>query len=299
MALLRMDNLPFTPSDQDTIILPVQDTIIRPPTHSDIKIKTIEQLRQEALSTEFDYNEPIPQDEVWLHYWCDGIRYPLCGRGMFGVITGPPKAGKTTVLSNICASHLVYGKEQLNFEFNVPGTVLYVDTEQSKMFYQLTQKRVHETANVRENVQRYKALLLRAFSPNDRAKIIEDFIYNVFPDLSCVIIDGIADLTDDNNDIKKGQMVVHEIMRWTMQKNIMILGVLHKNKGDDKIRGHTGGETERKADFVPCVQETKNPGEFEISFLLCRYKKPPSMLFERTDTGVTYIKGASEYSAPF
>lgn len=224
--------------------------------------------------------------------------YKIGGRGMIGVFTGHEKSGKSFVLSCIAASALK-GGEVLNFRLNLDGgKMLWFDTEQSSFFFYKTQERLFRIAEKEANPPYYDAFHLRKMSAAQRLEVIEYYVYNT-PGLSCLVIDGFVDLIGDYNDLKLVQEFVQRLMKWSDEKNMLILGVIHVNKGDGKIRGHIGSELKNKCDFV--INTAKNEsGFFTITNPTSRYGQFPDMDFTReSETGMpNYRAFESELYAP-
>jgi hypothetical protein len=245
-----------------------------------------QQAQQDALlaavrATKFDYSKPVAHPEPLLSFWSEGKRYPVGGKGMIGGIIGPEKAGKSFIVSKLAESHLTAGSERLNFELKLSGNMMFLDTEQSAFFYDATQRRIHNQAGVKMNVDKYSAYHLRRWSPTERMSAIERLVYET-QNLECVIIDGAIDLLDDYNDLKQSDAVMSALMRWSYDLNIMLLGILHVNKGDGKIRGHLGSSWKNKADFLLRVEQPKR-NEYEISNPTGRFVTFPTMTFSRDE----------------
>jgi len=210
--------------------------------------------------------------------------YHVGGRGMIGVLTGHEKSGKSFVAACMASSAIKFGKEVLNFSLDLDGgKMLWFDTEQSGFFFNKTQERIHRMAGASSNVQHYDAFILRKLSPLQRIELIEHYIYNT-PDLSVVVIDGYVDLMTDYNDLKSVQEYVGRLMKWSDERQILILGVLHVNKGDGKIRGHIGSELKNKCDFI--INTMKDDlNAYTISNPTSRYAPFPDMDFTRDQNG--------------
>ena len=209
----------------------------------------------------------------------------VAGRGMIGIFTGHEKSGKSFVASCIAASGLKASGEVLNFSLDLDGgKMLWFDTEQSGFFFHKTQERIHRMAGASGNVPQYDAYHLRKMSAQQRIEVVEHFIYNT-PGVSVVVIDGFVDLIADYNDLKEVQEYVGRLMRWSDERQVLILGVLHVNKGDGKIRGHIGSELKNKCDFiVNTVRHDNNC--FSISNPTSRYVSFPDADFTRDQNGM-------------
>ena len=255
-----------------------------------------------ASATRYKYGQKLVEPAPMLIMQHDRD-YKIGGRGMIGVLTGHEKSGKSFTMSCIAASALK-GSEIINFKLNLEGgKMLWFDMEQSGFFFHKTQERIHKLAGLDRGTQIYDAYHLRQMSPDQRLQIVEHFVYNT-PDLSCVVIDGFVDLVTDYNDLKLVQDFVNRLMRWSDEKNILIMGVVHVNKGDGKIRGHIGSELKNKCDFV--INTAKSDGGFfTITNPTSRYGQFPDTDFSRTEGSEEpqyrsyYKETFGEHSRPF
>lgn len=236
-------------------------------------------------ATRYDVHAHVVEPKALLRFFEAGKKYPVAGRGMIGVFTGQEKSGKSFVASCMAASALARGREVLNFSLDLDGgRMLWFDNEQSGYFYHKTQARVHRIAGIEDNTDHYRAYHLRPFTAIERVEVIEHYIYNT-PNLSVVMIDGFVDLAKDYNNLEEVQGLLGRMMKWSDEKQILILGVLHVNKGDGKIRGHLGSELKNKCDFI--IHAAKNEGgRYNISNPTSRYPEFPGMEFTRDDEGL-------------
>jgi len=208
---------------------------------------------------------------------------PILGTlGNFSLAIGKAKSRKSFFI-NIAVS-AVLGKDLIlnQFRGTLPpeqSTVLYFDTEQGRYHVQLALKRICDQINVKEP-ENLKVFGLRSLKPSERLKIIEYAIYNT-PNLGFVIIDGIKDLINSINDEAEATLISSKLLKWTEEKNIHIMTVLHQNKSDNNARGHIGTELINKAETVLSV--TKNEQDKDISVVeaqQCRNKEPEPFAFE-------------------
>lgn len=166
--------------------------------------------------------------------------------------------------------------------------VLYFDTEQGKWHVQTALKRICNIVGVKTptNLNTYG---LRSLNPIERAELIEYAIYNT-PNLGIVFIDGIKDLITSINDEEQATMIVSKLMKWSEEKNILIVTVLHQNKGDNNARGHIGTELNNKAETVLSISKsTDNEMVSIVSAEMCRNIEPESFAFEIDENGIPYI----------
>ena len=168
------------------------------------------------------------------------------------------------------------------------NSVLYFDTEQGKYHVQMALKRICTLVGVKEpnNLHVYG---LRSLNPLERLQLIEFAIYNT-ENLGIVFIDGIKDLITSINDEEQATMIVSKLMKWSEERNILIVTVLHQNKGDNNARGHIGTELNNKAETVLSISKsTDNEMVSIVAPEMCRNLEPQSFAFEIDQNGIPYI----------
>ena len=97
--------------------------------------------------------------------------------------------------------------------------------------------------NVEKNC--YHTYALRTLGFKQRIEFIEFCLKNK-KRTGLVIIDGIADLVSDVNNLEESNKVVQKLMEWSANYNIHIITVIHSNFGSDKPTGHLGSFLEKK-----------------------------------------------------
>ena len=247
--------------------------------------KQLPQLIERVEATRYDVNTRHVEQKPLLKFHDAGKIWPIAGRGMLGVFTGHEKSGKSFVLSCISAAGLKGSSEVLNFGLDRDGgKILLFDTEQSGYFFNRTQARIHRMAGYETNCQHYAAYHLRPLTADERMEVIEYYIYNT-PGVSVVIIDGYVDLAKDYNDLTEVQSIVGRLMKWSDERQVLIMGVLHVNKGDGKIRGHFGSELKNKCDFIIHSVKTED-NRYTVSNPTGRYMSFTAFDFTRDDEGL-------------
>ena len=225
-----------------------------------------------------DPNETIPPPPA---AWCqmiDGNETIMGTLGNFSLLLGKAKSRKS-FLTGLITSFLIEPND--NFFGKLPpdkNKILFFDTEQGKYHCQKALKRIIHLCN--ENDLPVKMYGLRSKSPKYRKDFIEHLI-TTENEVGFVIIDGVRDLINSINDEKEAMDLSADLLRWTEEKNIHILTVLHQNKGNEHARGHIGSELINKADTVLSV--TKSRDNENISIVeaeFCRNKEPKPFAFE-------------------
>lgn len=245
-------------------------------------------LLRKALATKFDYHEQIEKIPAVLTVDCFGKEYEVGALGQIGIFSGHEKSGKSFVLECIAASAIGGGHRKLGFSMMLADKkMLWFDTEQSAYFYHFNQRRLHNLAGVHSNTPFYDAYHLRKFTAEERLEIIEKVLY-ASDNVGAVVIDGFVDLMLDYNSLEETQLLMSRLMRWTDELNVLLMGVLHLNKGDGKLRGHLGSELKNKCDFQITV--SKDEEVYTIKNPTNRYVTFPAFTFSRNGEGMPEVE---------
>lgn len=193
---------------------------------------------------------------------------PIGTYGNFSFIQGPPKTKKTFLVSLLSAAYL--GGNSAKFSGKIKGhrddkCLLHFDTEQGKFHAHRSFRRVLDMSG--QFNECYKTYGLRALSHKERLKVIQVAIEDT-PNAGLVIIDGIADLMADVNNIEEANAVVQKIMSWSQLYNIHIITVIHSNFGSDKPTGHLGSAMEKKAETQILLE--KDSANSNIIKVMCK-----------------------------
>lgn len=208
--------------------------------------------------------------------------------GNFSLIVGKAKAKKTFFIGVALSTALTNDVILSRFRNYLPDDkrkVLYFDTEQSKFHVQLAVRRICELIG-KKSLPNFHPFYLRSLSPSERLNFIETEIFNI-PNLGFVVIDGIKDLVTSINDEEQATMIVSKLMKWSEERNIHIVVVLHQNKSDSNARGHIGTELINKAETVLEVAKSESDNSISIvTPLQCRNLEPEIFAFEIDNTGI-------------
>jgi len=174
---------------------------------------------------------------------------PIGTYGNFSFIQAPPKTKKTFLVSLLIS---VYLSDQNNFGGNIKGhrnnkQVLHFDTEQGKWHAQKVFKRILDM-NVEDYSKFYHTFGLRTISFKQRLQFIEYCLEHKVQNTGLLIIDGIADLVSDVNNIEESNACIQKIMEWSANYNCHIITVIHSNYGSEKPTGHLGSFLEKKTE---------------------------------------------------
>jgi hypothetical protein len=221
-----------------------------------------------------------------------GEVYTFGTLGNFSALIGKAKAGKSFTLSLLLACSLISGTTfQAVFRANFPDSkkvILYIDTEQSKHHVHRALKRICTLSSVSEP-DNLIVHALRSNNPLERLGAIEFAILNT-PNLGMVVIDGIRDLVTSINDEEQATMLTSKLLKWTEERNIHIVTVLHQNKNDQNARGHLGTELINKAETV--ISVSVDSGNKDIRLIApeqCRDKEFGQLAFSIDENGLPQI----------
>lgn len=238
-------------------------------------------------------DEIRPPEAAWIQE-IEGSEAAILGTlGNFSMIIGKAKSRKSFFL-NIAVS-AVLSEDKLMNQFKGclakgKNKVLYFDTEQSRYHVQKALQRICRQIEV-EEPQSLKVFGLRSEQPSERLRLIEYAIANT-ENLGFVVIDGIKDLITSINDEAEATMIASKLLKWTEERNIHIVTVLHQNKGDNNARGHIGTELVNKAETVLSV--SKHEKDKDISTVeaeQCRNREPEPFAFRIVEELPTLIEG--------
>lgn len=117
-----------------------------------------------------------------------------------------------------------------------------------------------------------------------RYEFISQTIAHDKPDL--VIIDGIADLLYNYNDVIESQRLVNRLAALANKHNCAMVVVMHQNKGqrDKNMKGHLGTMLNQKCSDVFSVE--KCGGIFVVSNTISRHQPCGDFVFKLTADGV-------------
>ena len=195
------------------------------------------------------------------HHDFRGKSYPtaFASYGDFSCLAGASKAKKTFVKSLLTSCYI--GGNSNQYANNIRGHdtkgkyVIDIDTEQSKYHSQRAFRRVPEiTGGIYDY---YIPFSLRSKTPRERLAFV-DWIFTKSKyrrNIGLVIIDGIADLITDINNIEESINIVQKLMEWSDNTNSHILTILHLNPGSDKPKGHLGTFIMQKAESIAMVSK--------------------------------------------
>ena len=217
----------------------------------------------------------------------------VCSRGNISAICGEAKSKKTFLTSALVASAMAVPSARIdNFKSvdkNPSINVLWVDTEQGEHHVRRVIERITAMTGAKLGgaiaEPRLTTLALRELAPHERKAMMYDAMRLMPYDI--VVIDGIADLQRNTNDLEESDALVAELMALSTISNTHIICVLHTNPGSDKARGHLGSSLQRKAESVLFVHRAGDCSIVEPQF--CRNEPFERFAFNISEEGIPQL----------
>lgn len=222
--------------------------------------------------------DEIPKPESVLFFY----EQMVMSRKNISCITGKAKVGKTFLMTLLNISVLKKGEFGTLRSYLPKGKdkIIYIDTEQSDYHILLILQRIQKEVGVD------KLLMFNfdAKSVEERKDFTKELIYNT-PDCGLLVIDGIADLIYDPNDIRESSQIVTELRKWATDCDIHICNVIHQNPSENtKMRGHLGTILTNKSETVIQISSSKENESIKlVETLATRNRKPENWSFEIID----------------
>ena len=194
--------------------------------------------------------------------------------GNFSFIQGPPKTKKTFLASLMTAAFLTDGESEYIGKMRGHRDnkkCLHFDTEQGDFHASRVFNRVIKMSNA--NTDSYKTYALRPITPEERIAVI-DYVLNMEQNVGLLVIDGVADLLNDVNNIEESNKLVQKLMYWSKTFDCHLLTIIHSNWGSDKPTGHLGSALEKKAETQ--IQLKKNEEDDRMINVHCRNSRGKS-----------------------
>ena len=221
---------------------------------------------------------------------------PIGTYGNFSFVQAPPKSKKTFFVSLLSAIYLADELEQFGGDLKANRDnkhLIHFDTEQGNFHAANVFKRPIDMTGIKTD--KYHTLALRHLSFKDRVEFIEYYLYDKLEatDIGLVIIDGIADLCSDVNNIEESNAVVQKLMKWSKELNCHIVTVIHSNFGTDKPTGHLGSFLEKKTETqIQLELNTVNKGLVTVSCKRSRNAPFENFSFKVNNFGLPQVEGA-------
>ena len=229
----------------------------------------MELINQDEQPEEVDFNsmfldclvdldtKPKPLDVMVYYGYTDKLknkRVPALTRGEFSCIVAMSKTKKSFNKSLIEACFMG-GSSDLYTEHILSnskkdGYIISVDTEQGEYYAHKTFNRTRRISDTKN--PKYKPLQMRKLSIDKRLELIDWIVYEseYAGKIDLLVIDGVADLVYNTNDIKEGVVMAEKLLKWSSEGDLHLITVIHKTGSSDKARGHLGTAVQFKAETI-------------------------------------------------
>lgn len=218
---------------------------------------------------------------------------PIGTYGNFSFVQAPPKSKKTFFVSLLASVYLSGGN---NFGGKIKGyrdgrCLMHFDTEQGHWHAQRVFKRVQDMSSTKE-VGCYHTYALRTIGYKERLLFIEHCLEQNKGKNGLVIIDGIADLVSDVNNLEESNLCVQKIMQLSAKYDCHIVTVIHSNYGSDKPTGHLGSFLEKKTENqIQLEVNTVNKEWITVSCKRSRGYAFDTFSFSINEFGLPFVVG--------
>ena len=218
----------------------------------------------------------------------------ICTYGNFSFIQAPPKSMKTFFVSLLTSAYAYPEGKHTDGLSSFRGNRHFVhfDTEQGEWHAQRVFKRI-KWMNFAEDLDFYHTFALRKVGHKSRIDFIDYYLQNMKQQgksVGLVVIDGIADLVSDANNLEESSAIVQKVMSWTSIYKCHIVTVIHSNSGSDKPTGHLGSFLEKKAETQIQLQRDENKlGAITVSCKRSRNTPFESFDFKLDPSGLPKI----------
>jgi len=218
-----------------------------------------------------------------------GSRYAV--KGDISMISGKPKAGKSTITKMILATALMkeISKEldtlTIRSNYCEGKPVIYIDTEQNPADTFEFYNEVLRITGLKKPPQNFYCLNWRDF---DFGECLEHLvsIFEQIKDIYMIIIDGITDLIPSSNDETSSVMLIRYLMKESTVRDTCIIACIHENGESGKMRGHIGAEAARKCQGTISIRYDEGKGVRVIKPLFLRRGKMFEEIYWQSENGI-------------
>ncbi len=217
---------------------------------------------------------------------------PTMPKGNLVALSAKWKNGKTFFCDILTAIFLGSDQFASCCSRQTEGKVLFFDTEQAES----DTARIHKTISAMTPQERhndYEVFCLREAAIDtdvdqnavvSRFEFISRSIAQEHPDL--VIVDGIADLIYNYNDVIESQDIVSRLAQLANNYKCCIVVVMHQNKSsmDKNMKGHLGTMLYQKCSDVFTVE--KHDSVFEVKHPVSRHRNCGDICFKLDDNAI-------------
>jgi len=164
-------------------------------------------------------------------------------QGSFSIISGLPKARKTTINLGLLFS-MLQDINIMGFKSRQMANIVYVDTEQTKSDMYRNYHYCKKITGVNPDLSKVKFFLFRTIEPEEILQRISEIIITVQPQV--IFIDSLTDLVNNINDVIECKHVLNIIKNITTINNLSCIALIHNSKhGNNLSLGHLGSGSDR------------------------------------------------------
>jgi len=243
-------------------------------------------------------SDEVPMPDIVLSF-CDingQNKRMVMTRQNISCITAQAKVGKTFLVKLIVGAILQKGLFQNRLLSELPDgkdRILYIDTEQSKYHVKLGLNQIYQMLGdeYKDQFSRLDVYQFDSVSTMDRLEFVKWLIYNNNYDV--VVLDGVADLSLDTNNLKEADELVTNLRIWATEKDLHIINVIHLNpaENNEKMKGHLGTKLRDKSEIVVGVSiDKENDSNRIVQSLASRNRKPDPFQFTISENGMPSIE---------
>lgn len=255
-----------------------------------LKEPTFAEIWKEVIKNRFDFTHPLPERPDYLiEIEDEDDTYGIALPGSVIEFSGRPKARKSSLMAAFAAACISPNKKALNIKSKIKGNILWIDTEQSKLEFSYFQRMVIKMAGINYQPKNYLALPIRKYDDNTRYEIVDHAISSM-KDVGLIILDGIADLSMDENEQNSTKALVSRLMAWADYKECPILVAIHTNKDGKESTGHLGGYLDKRCSYhVRIEKKDENSPSLVYPKLSRLGEKFPKFYFNHAQGGIPEI----------
>lgn len=211
-----------------------------------------------------DVSKPVPPPPLAMSigtHWAAGDNRPnnTFTYGEMSAIVAPQKHKKTFFKTAMIASYI--GGKSTNYFPSVRSCrssesyIIDVDTEQGPFYSYLSAKRVSKMTG--QHYPNYLPFGTKKISGDNRVKLIDSIVNDpkFKGRIGLLVIDGIADLCPNFNNVEKSLEIIDMIQSWS-NTGMHIMGVIHKTFDKDKAKGHLGTIFQQKIETSIFLKDT-------------------------------------------
>ena len=233
-------------------------------------------------------SETYVEPEDFLMTLGDMPCFPRCDISVF---SGQPKTGKTSLTSMVMACCATSQVLQLKRNTDQPLKVLWFDTEQSlATTKRILKERVRSLIEGEFPEELFYVFNTRNRTPKERCERLALAIETYRPDI--VIIDGVADMTDDINSGTDSTAVMQQLLSLAQEYKCNITANIHLNRGGDKqnLRGWLGTLMLQKSYEVFNCEKLADGETLTVSMLFSRLRSTNAeMYYKINENGMPYL----------